>query len=120
EGDAEIPWPRDGPSATLPQAATAGREGPRGIRDGRAVSEARGTADGHGTGAGEWQEEAGGAGATAARGVRITDLTCIILGNERMSKLETHSGEDKRFARTASGRFKHRRGLRSHILTKKS
>ncbi len=37
-----------------------------------------------------------------------------------MSKLKTHSGAAKRFARTASGRFKHRRGFRSHILTKKS
>jgi large subunit ribosomal protein L35 len=37
-----------------------------------------------------------------------------------MSKLKTHSGAAKRFARTASGRFKHRRGFRNHILTKKS
>lgn len=37
-----------------------------------------------------------------------------------MSKLKTHSGARKRFARTASGRFKMRRGFRNHILTKKS
>lgn len=37
-----------------------------------------------------------------------------------MPKLKTHSGAAKRFARTASGRFKHRRGFRNHILTKKS
>lgn len=37
-----------------------------------------------------------------------------------MPKLKTHRGADKRFARTASGRFKNRRGFRNHILTKKS
>lgn len=37
-----------------------------------------------------------------------------------MPKIKTHSGAAKRFARTASGRFKHRSALRSHILTKKS
>jgi large subunit ribosomal protein L35 len=37
-----------------------------------------------------------------------------------MPKLKTHRGADKRFARTASGRFKARRGYRNHILTKKS
>lgn len=37
-----------------------------------------------------------------------------------MPKLKTHRGAGKRFARTASGRFKHRRGFRNHILTKKS
>ncbi|MDR2876807.1 MAG: 50S ribosomal protein L35 [Chromatiales bacterium] len=37
-----------------------------------------------------------------------------------MPKLKTHRGADKRFAKTASGKFKHRRGFRNHILTKKS
>lgn len=37
-----------------------------------------------------------------------------------MPKIKTHSGAAKRFSRTASGRFKHRSALRSHILTKKS
>jgi large subunit ribosomal protein L35 len=37
-----------------------------------------------------------------------------------MPKLKTHKGAAKRFARTASGGFKHRRGFRNHILTKKS
>lgn len=37
-----------------------------------------------------------------------------------MPKLKTHRGAGKRFARSASGRFKHRRGYRNHILTKKS
>ena len=37
-----------------------------------------------------------------------------------MPKLKTHSGSAKRFARTASGKFKHRSAMRSHILTKKS
>lgn len=37
-----------------------------------------------------------------------------------MPKLKTHRGAAKRFARTASGRYKHRRGFRNHILTKKS
>ena len=34
--------------------------------------------------------------------------------------MKTHRGAAKRFARTASGRFKHRQSDRSHILTKKS
>lgn len=37
-----------------------------------------------------------------------------------MSKMKSHSGAAKRFSRTASGGFKHRRSFRSHILTKKS
>jgi len=37
-----------------------------------------------------------------------------------MPKLKTHSGAAKRFARTASGRFKHKQSHRRHILTKKS
>lgn len=37
-----------------------------------------------------------------------------------MPKLKTHRGAKKRFSRTASGRFVHRRGYRNHILTKKS
>jgi large subunit ribosomal protein L35 len=37
-----------------------------------------------------------------------------------MPKLKTHRGAKKRFSRTASGRFTHRRGYRNHILTKKS
>lgn len=37
-----------------------------------------------------------------------------------MPKLKTNRGAAKRFKRTASGAFKHRRSFRSHILTKKA
>ncbi|GAB6067912.1 50S ribosomal protein L35 [Methylothermus subterraneus] len=37
-----------------------------------------------------------------------------------MPKLKTNRGAAKRFAKTASGRFKHRSAYRNHILTKKS
>ena len=37
-----------------------------------------------------------------------------------MPKLKTNRGAAKRFASTASGRFKHRQSHRNHILTKKS
>ena len=37
-----------------------------------------------------------------------------------MPKMKTNSGAAKRFTRTASGKFKHRKSFRSHILTKKS
>lgn len=35
-------------------------------------------------------------------------------------KLKTHRGAAKRFKLTATGRVKHRRAFRNHILTKKS
>jgi large subunit ribosomal protein L35 len=37
-----------------------------------------------------------------------------------MPKLKTNRAAAKRFAKTASGKFKHRQSHRSHILTKKS
>lgn len=37
-----------------------------------------------------------------------------------MPKIKTNRGADKRFSRSASGKFKHRQSHRSHILTKKS
>jgi large subunit ribosomal protein L35 len=37
-----------------------------------------------------------------------------------MPKLKTNSSAKKRFKRTASGEYKHRRSFRNHILTKKS
>jgi len=37
-----------------------------------------------------------------------------------MPKMKTNRGAAKRFAKTASGRIKHRQSHRSHILTKKS
>ena len=37
-----------------------------------------------------------------------------------MPKLKSNRGAAKRFARTASGKFKHRQSFRSHMLTKKS
>ena len=37
-----------------------------------------------------------------------------------MPKIKTNRGADKRFTRSASGKFKHRQSHRSHILTKKS
>ena len=37
-----------------------------------------------------------------------------------MPKLKSNRSAVKRFARTASGRYKHRRTNRNHILTKKS
>ena len=36
-----------------------------------------------------------------------------------MPKMKTNRGAAKRFKKTASGSFKHRRSNRSHILTKK-
>ena len=37
-----------------------------------------------------------------------------------MPKLKTHSGAQKRFRKTGSGKIKRRRAYRNHILTKKS
>lgn len=37
-----------------------------------------------------------------------------------MPKLKTNRGAAKRFARTATGRFKHKQSHLRHILTKKS
>ena len=37
-----------------------------------------------------------------------------------MPKMKTNSGAAKRFARTASGKFKRNQSHRRHILTKKS
>ena len=37
-----------------------------------------------------------------------------------MPKMKTHRGAAKRFKKTKNGKIKHRRGYRSHILTKKS
>jgi len=37
-----------------------------------------------------------------------------------MPKMKSNRGAAKRFAGTASGRYKHRQSHRSHILTKKS
>jgi large subunit ribosomal protein L35 len=37
-----------------------------------------------------------------------------------MPKLKTNKSAAKRFKRTASGQFKHRRTNRNHILTKKA
>lgn len=37
-----------------------------------------------------------------------------------MPKLKTNRSAAKRFSRTASGKYKHRRTNRNHILTKKS
>ncbi len=37
-----------------------------------------------------------------------------------MPKQKSHSGASKRFKKTASGRYKHKRQGRRHILTKKS
>lgn len=37
-----------------------------------------------------------------------------------MPKMKSNRGAAKRFASTASGRYKHRQSHRSHILTKKS
>lgn len=37
-----------------------------------------------------------------------------------MPKLKTNSGAKKRFKRTASGKYLHRRKDRAHILTKKT
>lgn len=37
-----------------------------------------------------------------------------------MPKMKTNRGAAKRFARTASGRFKHKQSHLRHILTKKS
>ena len=36
-----------------------------------------------------------------------------------MPKLKSNRGAAKRFAKTASGKFKHKQSHRSHILTKK-
>ncbi len=36
-----------------------------------------------------------------------------------MPKLKSNRGAAKRFKQTASGRFKHRRSYKNHILTKK-
>ena len=36
-----------------------------------------------------------------------------------MPKMKTRKAAAKRFKKTSSGKFKHRRGYRSHILTKK-
>ncbi len=41
-------------------------------------------------------------------------------GASDMPKMKTHSGAKKRFKKTKSGKIKHRRKNRSHILTKKS
>ena len=35
-----------------------------------------------------------------------------------MPKMKTNRGAAKRFKKTATGRYKHRRAYRSHILTK--
>jgi len=35
-----------------------------------------------------------------------------------MPKMKTNRGAAKRFKKTATGRYKHRRAFRSHILTK--
>jgi len=37
-----------------------------------------------------------------------------------MPKIKTNRGAEKRFARTAKGRFKHKQSHLRHILTKKS
>lgn len=37
-----------------------------------------------------------------------------------MPKLKSHSGAKKRFLRTGSGKFKHQRAGRRHILTPRS
>ena len=37
-----------------------------------------------------------------------------------MPKMKTNRGAQKRFARTATGRFKHKQSHLRHILTKKS
>lgn len=37
-----------------------------------------------------------------------------------MPKLKVHKGAAKRFKKTASGRIKHKRAFKNHILTKKS
>ena len=37
-----------------------------------------------------------------------------------MPKLKTNRGAAKRFRKTATGKFKHRRAFRNHILTKKA
>tara|TARA_R110000868_G_scaffold84822_6_gene238997 strand:- start:71137 stop:71331 length:195 start_codon:yes stop_codon:yes gene_type:complete len=37
-----------------------------------------------------------------------------------MPKLKTHRGAAKRFKKTATGRYKHRKANRNHILTKKA
>ncbi len=37
-----------------------------------------------------------------------------------MPKLKSHSGAKKRFLRTASGKFKHQRAGRRHLLTPRS
>jgi len=37
-----------------------------------------------------------------------------------MPKLKTHRGANKRFRKTASGKFKRSKAFRSHILTHKS
>lgn len=37
-----------------------------------------------------------------------------------MPKMKSNRGAAKRFASTATGRYKHRQSYRSHILTKKS
>lgn len=37
-----------------------------------------------------------------------------------MPKIKTNRGAAKRIKVTGSGKFKHRRGFRNHILTKKS
>ena len=37
-----------------------------------------------------------------------------------MPKIKTNRGAAKRFSKSASGKFKHRKSFRSHILTSKS
>jgi large subunit ribosomal protein L35 len=37
-----------------------------------------------------------------------------------MPKMKTNRSAAKRFSKTASGRLKHKRGFKNHILTKKS
>ena len=37
-----------------------------------------------------------------------------------MPKLKTHRGAAKRFRKTASGKFKRSKAMKSHILTKKA
>ncbi len=37
-----------------------------------------------------------------------------------MVKLKTHKGAAKRFKKTASGKFKHKKAYTRHILTKKN
>ncbi|RME85165.1 MAG: 50S ribosomal protein L35 [Zetaproteobacteria bacterium] len=37
-----------------------------------------------------------------------------------MPKMKTHRGAAKRFSRTASGKFRRAKAMKSHLLTKKS